>query len=306
MQAMRHDTDSGGPALSALGLGEVGAASVIFGMTIVFAKLVPVPAWAIIEGRAFFGALALLLLGLALGRPPALPGSGARARLALAGLGLSAALQWTCLFTAAQVSSVALAILVFSAHPIVVALVEAAMRRQRPAPVQFWLAGLVLAGTAVLVPGERAAGQPVLGAALALLASGAHAAGILIKKHGLRATHTSLSMAFWEHAQACVLLSPLLLIAPGRLWEPSTLALLALLGTAFSALPRFLVTDSLRTLPAWVTSLVITTEPIPAALFAALLVGEVPGWNTALGGGLILSAVCWEILGRRSPAGPVR
>jgi drug/metabolite transporter (DMT)-like permease len=68
-------------------------------------------------------------------------------------------------------------------------------------------------------------------------------------------------------------------------------------GIVTTALTSFGENIAMRRLSAAESTVIYSTEPLWGAAFAALVLGESLGWNTALGAVLILSACLWSSLG---------
>jgi drug/metabolite transporter (DMT)-like permease len=92
-------------------------------------------------------------------------------------------------------------------------------------------------------------------------------------------------------------------LLPAVLWigkMPSwqEIRLLAFLGIVCTALAHYLFIRSLSFVRAQLASVVTALESVYAILLAALILGEVPGVRTLLGGAVILVAVVLATLGR--------
>ena len=81
------------------------------------------------------------------------------------------------------------------------------------------------------------------------------------------------------------------------LTNPTTLALLFWTGIISTALSMYMESVALKTLTAAETTILLSTEPLWGALFAAILVGEELGTDTAVGGLLILTGCLYSNLG---------
>lgn len=81
------------------------------------------------------------------------------------------------------------------------------------------------------------------------------------------------------------------------LMDPANLALFFWTGVISTALSVYMESVALMTLTAAETTLLLSTEPLWGALWAALLVGEQLGADTFIGGFLILTACLYSSLG---------
>ena len=76
---------------------------------------------------------------------------------------------------------------------------------------------------------------------------------------------------------------------------------LVLLALSSQAAGWLFIAISLPRLPAVVTSVSLTLQPVCSVLFAALILGESPSWLQLLGAAGILSGLVIASLGRRQP-----
>uniref|UniRef100_A0A7S2Y943 EamA domain-containing protein n=2 Tax=Entomoneis paludosa TaxID=265537 RepID=A0A7S2Y943_9STRA len=79
--------------------------------------------------------------------------------------------------------------------------------------------------------------------------------------------------------------------------DPTILAFIAWTGIASTALSVYMETRALKTLSAAETTLILSTEPIWGAAFAAVVIGEQFGVDAAMGGCLILLGCLYSNLG---------
>jgi drug/metabolite transporter (DMT)-like permease len=280
---------------------QVHLAVLLFGLAGLFGKLVPVAPVVLVFARVTLAAPALLLVS-ALGRLPLWPGSR-RDFLAFVGLGLLLAAHWTTFFQSVQDSGVAVALITFSTFPVFVALLEPLLFRERFRATDLALAGVALAGVAVLLPdfepGDRGTRGVLWGVASGLTFA---LLSLLNRKYVRR--HSSITVALFQDAFAAAALLPL--VVPR--WPPLTardLALLAVLGVLCTAVAHALFIAGLRTVKARTASMIACLEPVYGSLLAALLLGEVPAGRTLLGGAVVL-AVAFYATVRRDPDAAVK
>ncbi len=157
--------------------------------------------------------------------------------------------------------------------------------------------GLALAGSVVIalwdVAGGPAPGQrPWLGNGLALIGAVTAAAYLLIGRR-LR-THLSL-LTYTTVVYGASALVLLLVVAAGghRLlgYPPRIYLLLLLMALGPQLLGHSSFNWALGFLPASFVAVTIISEPIGASLLAFLILGEVPGAGTLVGGALILAGI---------------
>lgn len=177
--------------------------------------------------------------------------------------------------------------------------------RERPAPAVLAAIPVAMVGV-VLISGvleDGAYGEdPELGVLFGLLTGVAYSGFLLTLRHGasdLRRVAGPLSDA----TLACALLTIPAGLALGELdFTPSLEAQLWLIALALSSqvFGWLLITTSLPRLPAVVTSVLLTLQPVCSVLFAALLIDEEPSPLQLVGVALILSGLLLATAGRRA------
>lgn len=157
------------------------------------------------------------------------------------------------------------------------------------------LGGLVLisvtAGDGADAPGD----DPTLGLVLAVLAGATYAATTVLG-HTLARRVDPVALTTCGTAAGAVVLLPFLAVAGARgepvlTSDPASLTLLLYLGVATMALSYGLLYAGLRTTPASAATIATLVEPLSAAVFAAVLLGERLPWPALVGGALVLAAV---------------
>ncbi|GBD36065.1 putative cystine transporter YijE [bacterium HR36] len=123
------------------------------------------------------------------------------------------------------------------------------------------------------------------------LASGLAYAGVVFCLRVL-AGHSSQWLTWLNHAAAAFSLLPII----GLYIQPHLRQLLLLLafGAIQMALPYWLVSRGLRTVPAQEAGMLSLIEPILNPLWVFFLTNEMPSPGTILGGSLILLALVWR------------
>jgi drug/metabolite transporter (DMT)-like permease len=265
-----------------------------FGFAGVFGKLLALPPVTIVAGRAGFAAL--FLGALLLGRP-ALRAARPVAWLATSVLGVLLACHWWLFFQAVQVSTVAVALVSFSAFPVLVILWEALERRRAPSSRDLLAASIALVGVGVIVPSFALSDRSLRGALWGLASGGAFAAIVLWNRRQMRGG-SPWSLALVQNAAACLVLLPLVL-AKGVLPTAREWLILACLGVVFTGGTHGLFIRGLRSVPARVASLICTLEPAYGILAGLLVLKEVPTFRTLAGALLVVAAVVLTTAGSR-------
>ncbi len=272
-----------------------------FGFAGLFGKLLALPPVAIVAGRAGFAALGLALL---LMLRPGLRGGTPPAGWLIAGLpGLLLAAHWWLFFQAVQVSTVAVAMVSFSAFPLLVILWEALEHRRAPAVPDLVASSLALLGVAVIAQRFDLSDAALRGA-LWGLASGVSFAAIILWNRRQVALTSPWGLAMVQDAVAALVLLPFILIKDVRP-SPREWLLLVCLGVVLTAGTHGLFIRSLRSVPARTAGLACTLEPAYGIVAGMVVLGEVPPVRTVLGAVLVIAAVAFAtVRDRRGPTDP--
>ena len=256
-----------------------------FGFAGVFGKLLALSPVVIVAGRTGFAAVALGLLALC------------RREGVLAGWkgmflpGVLLAAHWWMFFQSVQVASVAVALVSFSAFPVLVILWEAFQHRRLPARRELAAALVALAGVAVIAPRLDTADASLRGILWGLASGAAFAAIVLWNRHRVQGS-SPVQLALLQNAVACAALLPFAWAQGARPTLREWL-ILACLGIVFTAGTHGLFIRSLRTVPARIASLACTLEPAYGIVAGILVLREIPAVRTLLGAVLVVGAVAF-------------
>ncbi|MEQ1516552.1 MAG: DMT family transporter [Usitatibacteraceae bacterium] len=211
--------------------------------------------------------------------------------LALAGLFFAADLgswHWSIVFT-----SVANATLELNLAPIFVTIGAWLLFRQRASKL-FLVALLVtLAGAALLIgPNIGGAGKVLLGDALGILAGLFYACYMLAIKSASSNVSTARIMAVSTTVAACVL-APYAFFTAEQFIPQSAHGWLILFGMALvvHVLGQSLIAYGFAHLPASFSSVSLLMQPVMAALYAWVILGERMGPNQIAGGAIVLLGI---------------
>ncbi len=268
------------------------AAAVAFSTAGLFTRLIPNDVWTMLFWRGLFGGL--LIAGVIVWRHR---GAAASAFAAIGWVGLAVGACSTvatiCFITALRQTTVADVTLIYATAPFVAALIAWVWTRERQTRATLAASMLALLGVAVMFGGALSAGD-VLGDLLALAMTVLMALMMVIIRH-----HRNVSMlpAACLSAFACaIVVAPL--AHPGEVTTES-FTLLALFGTTQFGLGLLLLTIGSRLISATRASLLANLELPFAPLWVWMAFGEVPGFLTWVGGGIIFAAVCLDVVVNR-------
>lgn len=272
------------------GLLAVHGAVVLLGVTALFSKWIALPALDITLVRSVFAAM--VLAWFLYTQRASLGLYRAQDYLLAILLGILLAAHWSTYFHAMQISSVAVGIIAMHTFPIITVFLELLFHGERLERRDVIAAFIVLLGIYLLVPGFALDDTTVQGVLWGILSAFLYALrNVLQRRYFYRnsAGHALL----YQAAVAAMVLVP---FAGGQVSEITSQQWLQLLilGIFFTALPHTLFAHSLLRLRAKTVSLISCLQVVYAALFAALLLGEVPRLVTLFGGALVVGAALYE------------
>ncbi|NRA36089.1 MAG: DMT family transporter [Polyangiaceae bacterium] len=270
-------------------------ASVLFGGTALFSKILPLAAVDIIFFRCWVASATLAVILQLRGETFALT-QRRDYGIALA-LGCLVGLHWVTYFLSMQVSTVAIGMVSLFSYPVITVLLEPLSEGRKPPGSDLAMGLVVLAGVALMVPELNLGHNTTLGVALGIISAFFFAIRNILYRHSFSRYSGSKTMLY-----QC-LVTGLLLIPFVGSWHPSqTIHLwpqLLLLGTLFTAVPHSLLVRALRAISAKTVSLISCLQPVYGALAAAILLSEVPSVATYCGGSLVLGAAIFETVKSR-------
>ena len=250
-------------------------------------------------GIAVFGALLLTH------RQPSVPlrRLASRQRRILAGAALVNGLTNLVLFFAFGAMAVGLVMAVYYLYPVLVAVLSAALGRERLTAVRVLALGIACGGLALVLGGQLDPGAHATVAGIALAAGAALCQAVYLVAirggfddvPGVQATTVVLVGGLVVSGTAALLLEG---VASAGAWiaSPTAWFAIAFAGTV-GALPKVWVMGGVRLIGSTRAALALLTEPVVAGVVAALLLGQRLSAAELAGGAAILAAV---VLVRRS------
>lgn len=284
--------DTPPPAAASLGLPGLVLGALLIGFAAIIVRLVEVGPTAAAFWRLAIAVPVLGLLRWRLRPADAAPPDGRALGLMLLA-GVAFALDLALWHRSIHLTSVANATLMSNLSPVFIALTLHFGFGDRHPP-RFW-AGLALAliGAGWLVADSfRISHDTAVGDLLAVATALFYAAYQLLVSLSRR-RQSVLDVMFWASLAGMVLLLPLALLAGERLLPtgPRDIALLLALGLVVHLGGQGLIAWAQAHVRASFASVTLLVQPVAAALFAWLLLGEGFGPNQALGGLVILAGI---------------
>ncbi|MCL1038640.1 DMT family transporter [Shewanella submarina] len=272
------------------GLLQLHLATLLFGGTALFSRLLPLNALDITMIRAAIAAVALALLVKASRKPIRLKSLRDYGIAVL--LGVLVGLHWVTYFGAMQLSSVAIGMIAFFCYPVMTVLIEPLLHGDKPA-IQDVASGLVvLFGVYLLIPEASLGNKVTLGIMLGILSAMLFTARNLLHKYRFSG-YSGFHAMFYQTLVAALMLLPFLEVNPAQL-SANIWWLFLLLGVVFTAMPHALFTSALGHLKAKTVGLVACLQPFYGALLAYLFLGEKLQLTTFIGGTLIVATALFE------------
>ena len=196
--------------------------------------------------------------------------------------------HWSIVLT-----SVANATLLANLAPIFVTL--AAWLLFRKNPTVLFIVGMTtaLAGMVVLLGGDfRLGGRALIGDALGVVTAMFYA-GYQLTVTRLRGTASTASIMAWSGLITAAVLLPLALASGEQFFPVTTIGWLKLIGLAIisQVAGQSLIAYAMAHLPATFSSVGLLLQPVMAALFAWVLLGEAVSMVQLLGGVLVLIGI---------------
>jgi drug/metabolite transporter (DMT)-like permease len=229
-----------------------------------------------------------------------------RNRLLAAGAGVFFAADLICWHYSIDAVGAGLATVLGNLQVVLVALIAWMVLGERPGPRTLGSIPVVFAGV-VLISGAIGAGaygdDPALGVVYGVLTAITYALFILVLRQAgsdLRRPAGPLFDATLSAAVFCAIAG----IAIGDLdWVPEleSQAWLALLALSSQVLGWLLISVSLPRLPAAITSIVLTLQPMCTVLLGVVLLSESPSAIQLSGVAIVLAGVAFATLGARQP-----
>lgn len=271
---------------------QLNVAVLMWGGTAMFAKGIELPVVPIICGRSLIGAAALLVVLLPNGSPFAVRKDRHYGLMVL--LGLLLCLHWLTYYKALKVSAAAVAILALHTYPVITALIEPFLFREKLQKADIALALLVFVGIVIMTPELSLSNATTQGIALGVV-SGLFfmVRNLLTRKYVHH--YSGSALMFWQMLVTGVVLVPWV-AADGIDLSPRTAALLLLLGVVFTAVPHTLFSASFKHLSAKTVGIIATLLPFYGAFFGWLIHDEALALRTAVGGLIVLVGIVFETL----------
>lgn len=264
-------------------------AILLFGISGLFGKLLPIdPSW-IVLGRTLVGSIILILILASTGKIQYLFVSGQWPVNMMLGSVLAA--HWITFFQAIQVSSVAIGLLSFSSFPVFVTLLEPLLFKERLRWLDVLTVIGVVVGLFIVFPLSSMNTEQGIAEGVGWGVLSAFLFAILSLANRSRIQKTDAMVLTCLQNIGAVITTLLIMPKAGvSIIADYWLPLLAL-GLLCTTLPLMLFLNSLRYLKTQLVSLATCLEPVYGIVLAGLFLSEIPSTRTLFGGAVILGAI---------------
>lgn len=264
-------------------------ATIFFGLSGVFAALIPASAVAVVWGRTAI-AVVVLLMVCALKKRLPWQGVSWREMGQLMFIGCLLGIHWWAFFYAIQLGGVAIGTLGFSCFPAAIALIEAVVFKERLTRLEMVLIALISLGMVLVTPQFEFANQATVGLLWGIFSGIVYAVIAAFNRAGASKRQASSMQACWWQFFAIALVTAFAAPQLGDL-APLAWLWLACLGVLCTGLAYWLFIDSLSAIKARTAAMIFALEPVYAIAIAWLVLQDAPSMRMLLGGSLIVGAV---------------
>ncbi|MCK5816137.1 MAG: EamA family transporter [Flavobacteriaceae bacterium] len=253
-------------------------------------KFIAMPTPVIIWWRSFIGAVFLFGYCRFQKIPLVLFPSKERLLFLISALFLGA--HWITYFLALKMSNVAIGMLSLFTFPVITAFLEPLFSNEKLKPIHILLGFMILVGVFILAPDLNFESTHVKGILFGVLSAVFYAIRNLITKQYTAKYDSSMIMGYQLLILTVVLFPTLFYFDTSEI--KTQYPYLLLLAVITTALGHTLFVKSLKNFTAATASIIGSVQPIFGIIIAFFFLNEIPTWNTAIGGGLILGTVVIE------------
>lgn len=273
-----------------LSLIKIHVAVLLFGITGLFGKFLNMPPQYIVLGRVFFASLSIGLYLIVSKSSVKL--ASIKDYIIVIVMGVLLALHWTAFFKSVQVSTVAIALLTFSAYPIFVTFIEPMMFKEKLKKIDIIFAFLMFVGVILIVPKFDLRNDLTIGVLWGMFACFTFSIMSLLNRK-LAANYSGSLITFYEQVTASIVLMPVLFFHKPEL-TTFDWGLIILLGVVFTGLAHSLFIGGMKDVRAQTAGIIAGLESFYGIIFAVVILCEIPSIRELSGGLIILSTALFS------------
>lgn len=187
-----------------------------------------------------------------------------------------------------KTTTAANAILLQYIAPVLTAFIGAALLKERTR-IEHWISIIFVAAGMIIMFMDELGGGQMFGNIIALcsaLTFSLYFVFMRMQKEG--SPFESNILAHWITAGICLAASFFL---PSPQFTLKASAAMLILGVIQMGIPSILISIGIKRVSALSANLIAVIEPVFNPIWVFLIIGEFPGWNTVIGGAVIITAV---------------
>ena len=211
--------------------------------------------------------------------------------------GILMAGHWVFYFYSLQLSNVAIGMLSLFTYPVLTALLEPVVLRTPFQWTHLGMGFLILLGIFFLAPEFDLQNSHTQAVGFGILSALCYSFRNLMMKKKVAQFSGSMLMVY-QVLTVVILLWPLFFLLDGSAIQSEWPAIIAL-GLFTTAIGHTLFVQSFKNFSITQASIISSSMPIYGILIGLLFLGEIPNWNSIIGGALIIATVIWESLRMR-------
>jgi drug/metabolite transporter (DMT)-like permease len=266
-------------------IGFIHLAVLLFGLSGIFAKVIPYSALLIVLGRVFFAAiflgivLFLLKLSFRLGSRKDI--------LVFFLIGVVLAVHWSSFFYSIQVSSVAVGLITFATFPVFSVFLEPIIFKEPVRRQNIVIAFITFSGVILIVQDFSFNNTIFIGAIWGIVSALTFAILSILNRKLVKG-YSSIVIGFYQNSFAFIVLLPVLFFIPLQI-QLHNLLLLILLGVIFTGFSHVIFIQGLKSVNVQRASVIACLEPVYGIVAAIYILAEVPSLREVIGISIILS-----------------
>ncbi|MFL0809867.1 MAG: DMT family transporter [Agarilytica sp.] len=267
----------------------------------IFAKLIPLDATSITVMRSAIACVALVLVLLLQKSPLRL--SSLKEYAGVYGLGVVLGVHWVTYFYSMKVATVAIGMLALFSYPVITVLIEPMFKKRWPKVFDITAALIVMLGVFLMVFEDIIGGELNSGAFQGAMWGLFSAFLFSLRNTSQKYMYpqvNSMSLMVHQTLAIGVMLLPFLDFSSVAAMPVTGWGVVILLGCLSTAGAHTFLAMSLKRLSAKTVGLISCITPVFGALFAWLVLDEVPSLMVYVGGATILAVAAWETLKGKS------
>ena len=263
-------------------------ATLLLGMTGLFARWISISSIAITFGRVVISSIALFAFCKFRGQDISIKSKKDGGMFLIAGILL--AIHWITFFESAKLSSVAICTITFATFPLFLTFLEPLVFKTKLTLRNVMFAALVVVGIGITAWGTQMGSGNFMGFVMGFASAISYAFLQLFNKRFTIEGYNGTVISMYEQAMVAVVLLPVVLVTG---FHPSGIDILLIiaLGLFCTAIAHTTLISSMKAIPAQLVGICNSMETVYAIALAFLLLGEVPTINEIIGAILVTIVV---------------